>query len=136
MDDLASFGIYGGAALSSFVFGIVPFNPDIVLFGISAKLVDSIAQLPLLVVVATVAHVFAKVITYYMGIGLLAYPQRKPKWKRLIDRAQTKLDKWNRWPHFTVGLAAVVGLPPLFVIGFIAHALRVRIFPFIAIVTL
>ncbi len=129
----ASFGIYGGAALASFVFGIVPFNPDIPLFAISLKLVESPAQLPLLVAIATVAHVLAKVITYYMGIGLMKLP--RGRFATVITKAQARLDRWGTWPKVIVFVSATVGLPPLYLVGFIASAMRVRIGTFILLVT-
>jgi membrane protein YqaA with SNARE-associated domain len=130
----ASLGMYGGAGLASFAFGIVPFNPDIPLVAISETLVDSPVQLPLLVVIATLAHVAAKVITYYMGIGLLKLP--RGRWKAVIEKAQARLDRWGKWPKVIVFVASAVGLPPLYLVGFVAHAMRVRIVPFIVLVTL
>jgi len=139
MSDLfASLGAYGGAALSSFAFGLIPFNPDLPLFAISATLLDSPSQLPLLVTIATVAHVIAKVITYYLGIQLLRLP--RGRFKRVIEKAQARLDdptsRWARWPKVIVFVSSVVGLPPLYVIGFVASAMRVRIVPFIVLVTI
>jgi membrane protein YqaA with SNARE-associated domain len=130
----ASFGLYGSTALASFVFGIVPFNPDIPLFAISEKLVDTPAQLPLLIAIATVAHVISKVITYYVGIGLLKVP--RGRLKAVIEKAQARLDRWGRWPKVIVLLAAVIGIPPLYLVGFVASAMRVRIGWFIVLVTI
>ena len=133
--DLSSYGIYGGSAVASFVFGIVPFNADVILFGISAKLVDDpLRQLPVVVLIAAFTHTIAKVITYYMGVGMLALPQRRPRWKKYIDKAQARLDKWNRYPKTTLWLATLIGLPPLALVGFIGSALRIRIVPFALIV--
>lgn len=130
----ASLGMYGGAGLASFVFGLVPFNPDIPLFAISEALVESPSQLPLLVIIATVAHVAAKVITYYLGIGLMRIP--RGRWKGIIEKAQARLDRWGRWPKVIVFVSSVVGLPPLYLVGFVGNAMRVRIVPFIVLVTL
>ena len=134
MEDLASYGVYGGSAIASFVFGIVPFNADVVLFGISASLVESPAQLPLMTLIAAAAHTLAKIVTYYMGIGMLALPARRPRLKRLMDRGQARLDKWNRLPKTTIFASAVIGLPPLILVGFIASAMRVKIVPFMVLV--
>ncbi|MBA3542378.1 MAG: VTT domain-containing protein [Deltaproteobacteria bacterium] len=130
-DLLSSFGLYGGAGISAFLFGLIPFNQDVVLFGMSATLVDSPSQLPLIVIIATIAHTIAKVITYYIGRGLLELP--RGRFKSVIERARGKLDQWNKRPYWVMGLAALVGLPPLYIVGFIASALRIRIVPFILI---
>jgi membrane protein YqaA with SNARE-associated domain len=133
----ASFGAYGGAALSSLLFGFIPGNPDIPLFAISATLVDDPwVQLPIIVAISAVLHTLAKVATYYMGVGILALPHRRPRWRPMIERAQRQLDRWNRHPYWILAAAAVIGLPPLYLVGFIASALRVRIVPFILIVLL
>lgn len=134
MEDLASYGVYGGSAIASFVFGIIPFNADVVLFGISASLVESPAQLPLMTLIAALAHTLSKIVTYYMGIGMLALPARRPRLKKLMDRGQASLDRWNRLPKTTLFASAAIGLPPLILVGFIASAMRVRIVPFVVIV--
>jgi len=68
-----------------------------------------------------VGHQIAKTLTYYAGTGAFELPRGKTRER--IEAAKARVDRWNKRPRLIMFVAAVVGLPPLYVLGFIAHPL-------------
>ena len=65
---LHSFGLYGATLAVCFIAGLVPFvNAEVFLFVASAKLVSSPHQLPMIVALAAIGQMLAKVILYRAG---------------------------------------------------------------------
>jgi membrane protein YqaA with SNARE-associated domain len=124
---LTSLGLYGAVLVIGFIAGMFPLvSIEATLFAISWKL-DSPGSLPALVVLAAVGHQIAKTICYFAGVGAL---ERGPL-KARVERLRTRIERWNRRPHLIFGLAATVGLPPLYVVAFIAEPMmKIRFVPF------
>lgn len=127
-DLLASLGIYGASLVISLIAGLFPIaSVEVFLVGLSAIKRPSIAELALCCLLAAVGHQIAKTITYYAGEGALENKKLKPR----IDKFRHKIEKWDRYPHAILFLAATVGLPPMYLLGFIAHPLmEIRFLPF------
>jgi membrane protein YqaA with SNARE-associated domain len=128
---LATFGLYGGAFVISFIAGLFPLvSIELFLVGVARLAPPSPAGIVALVLVAAVGHQIAKTVTYYAGVGAL----ENKKLAARVERIRTKIDRWNRSPKLVMLLAATFGLPPLWLLGFIAHPLmRMRIVPFTVI---
>src|SRR5262245_56631860 len=77
--------------------------------------------LPVLIAIAAVGHQIAKTITYYAGAGLFHLP--RGRMRERIEAAKTRIDRWNRRPRLIMSAAAATGLPPLWVLGYIAQPL-------------
>jgi membrane protein YqaA with SNARE-associated domain len=77
--------------------------------------------LVVLIGIAAIGHQIAKTITYYAGAGAFELPRGKVRAR--IEAARERIDRWNRRPRFIMFVAAATGLPPLYVLGFIARPL-------------
>ncbi len=129
---LSTFGLYGGALVISFVAGLFPLvSIELFLIGISTWATPTPVGFVLLVILAATGHQIAKTITFYAGIGAL----ENKKLAARVEKVRTRIDKWNKRPKVIMFIAATIGLPPLWLLGFIAHPLmKMRIVPFTLIV--
>src|SRR5688572_5886136 len=117
---LARFGIYGASAVAAFVAGLVPpLSIEVFLIAMVAIVEPSMAEVTLCCLSAAVAHQIAKTITYYAGVGALEHGRLKKK----IDNIRPRIDRWNKAPHLILFLAGAFGIPPLYILGFIAKPL-------------
>jgi membrane protein YqaA with SNARE-associated domain len=125
---LASLGIYGASLAISFIAGLFPIaSVEVFLVGLSALKHPSIGELAICCVLAALGHQIAKTITYFAGEGALENKKLKPR----VDAIRHKIEKWDRYPHGILFLGATVGLPPMYLLGFIAHPLmEIRFLPF------
>ena len=131
-DLLARFGIYGGSLAVAFIAGMFPLaSIELFLISISAALHLSLSQILLCCLLAALSHQVAKTITYYAGVGALDRGRIGKK----IEAARPRIEKWNKAPLLMLTLGAVFGIPPLYVLGFIAEPLmRIKLIPFTFIV--
>jgi len=130
---LATFGLFGGAFVIGFVAGMFPVvSIELFLVGVGAWAAPSASGLVTIIVLAAVGHQLAKTICYCAGVGALALPTGRLKER--IDRVRARIDRWNRRPKLIMFLAATTGLPPLYVLAFIAGPLmNMRLLSFTAI---
>ena len=131
-DLLAKFGIYGASAVAAFIAGLAPpFSIEVFLIAMVAIVEPSLAELMLCCLCAALAHQVAKTITYYAGEGALENKRLKPR----IDKVRPRIDRWNKAPHLILFLAGAFGIPPLYILGFIAGPLmRIKFLAFTAII--
>jgi membrane protein YqaA with SNARE-associated domain len=120
-DLLATLGLYGGTFVVAFIAGMFPpFSIEVFLIGASV-LQREPRVLAALIGIAAVGHQLAKTVTYYAGAGAFELPRGKVRER--IEAAKAKIDRWNRRPRLIMFAAATTGLPPLYVLGFIARPL-------------
>jgi membrane protein YqaA with SNARE-associated domain len=118
---LASLGLYGATFAVAFIAGMFPFiSIEVFLIGATALGAEP-KVLPVLIAIAAVGHQIAKTITYYAGAGLFHLP--RGRMRERIEAAKTRIDRWNRRPRLILFVAAATGLPPLWVLGYIAQPL-------------
>lgn len=129
-DLLASFGYYGGTLAISFIAGMFPLvSIEVFLVGISTVSRPGLHTLAIMIVLAAVAHQLAKTITYYAGDGAMAMPRGRIKDR--IERVRHRIEGWNKRPALVMAVGATVGLPPMYLLGFIAKPLmNLRFWPF------
>jgi membrane protein YqaA with SNARE-associated domain len=129
---LAKLGIYGGSIAVAFIAGMFPLmSIELFLVSISAALHLSLGQILMCCMLAAVSHQVAKTITYYAGVGALEHGRIGKK----IEKARPRIEKWNKAPKLVLMLGAVFGLPPLYLLGFIAEPLmKIRFWPYTLIV--
>lgn len=127
---LSTLGLPGAALVIGFIAGMFPLvSIELFLLAVSYKL-DSPEILPLLVILGAIGHQIAKTVCFFAGVGAL---ERGPMKKR-VDKLRVKIEKWNRYPRVFLLLGAGFGIPPLYVIAFIAEPLMgLRFVPFTAI---
>jgi membrane protein YqaA with SNARE-associated domain len=119
-DTLLAWGPYAGALAVGFVAGLIPIvSIEVFLIAVSKLYIDNVGELLAVIVLAAVGHQVSKTITYYAGLGALDRGKMKAK----LDAVRPKIEKWNKRPGLVLLLAATVGLPPLYIIGFIAEPL-------------
>lgn len=128
---IATFGLYGGAFVISLVAGLFPLvSIELFLVGVSAWAPQSPAGMALLILLAALGHQVAKTITFFAGVGAL----ENKKLAARVDKIRHKIERWNRRPKLVMFISATIGLPPLWLLGFIAHPLmNMRFAPFTAI---
>lgn len=131
-DLLASLGIYGGSVVMAFVAGLFPIaSIELFLIGIATVVGPTIQAMILCCLLAAVSHQIAKTLTYYAGVGALERGTLKKK----LDSARPRIARWNKAPHLMLALAGAIGIPPLWILGFIAKPLmQIRFWAFTAIV--
>ncbi|MBV8762223.1 MAG: hypothetical protein JO257_33335 [Deltaproteobacteria bacterium] len=117
---LASLGMYGASLAIALIAGVFPLaSLEVFLVGLSAIKHPSVGQLAICCLLGAFGHQVAKTITYFAGEGALENEKMKPR----IEKLRVRIAKWDRYPHGILFLAATVGLPPMYLIGFIAHPL-------------
>jgi membrane protein YqaA with SNARE-associated domain len=117
---LATLGLYGATLAVGFIAGMFPIvSIELFLIGLTAwgaapyVLVAAIA-------IAAVGHQLAKTLTYYAGAGVFELPRGKLRAR--IAAARARIEGWRR-QRLMLLVAATVGLPPLYVLGFVARPL-------------
>ena len=124
-DLLQTLGLYAGTLVVCFLAGLIPLiNAEVYLVGISIWVIKRPEQLPAIIILAALGQMMAKVILYYAGMGMLELPSGK--WKEKIDRARTKLVRWEKKPYLVYASSASLGLPPLYLTTFAAGAMRIN----------
>lgn len=131
-DLLAALGLYGASMVVAFIAGLFPpFSIEVFLVGLSALVQPTWEDIIVCSLLAAIGHQVAKTITYYAGVGALEHGKLKEKTEKL----RHKIEKWKNAPKLILFLAGALGIPPLFVIGFIARPLLgVGIVPFTLII--
>jgi membrane protein YqaA with SNARE-associated domain len=129
---LGSIGIYGASMIISFIAGLVPILSIEVFLGLATALLKpSYPAIVLCCALAAVGHQIAKTITYYAGVGAL----ERGRMKKKLDKVRPKLEKWNKAPKLVLALSGTIGLPPLYILCFIAEPLmKITIVPYTLIV--
>jgi membrane protein YqaA with SNARE-associated domain len=116
---LATLGLYGATLALAFLAGMFPLlSIELFLIGVAAWGV-AVDQLAVLIAIAVVGHQIAKTVTYYAGAGVFELPRGKLRDR--IAAAKQRIDRWNRRPRLIMLAGAALGLPPLYLLGFIAR---------------
>jgi len=124
-DLLQTLGLYAGTLVVCFLAGLIPLiNAEVYLVGISIWAVKRPEQLPLIVIMAAVGQMLAKIILYYAGMGMFTLPTGR--WKERIERARTKIARWEKQPYLVYASSASLGLPPLYLTTFAAGAMKIN----------
>ena len=117
---LENYGMYGGAFLVAFIAGMFPlFSIEAFLVMVSAVVHPTFEALALCCLIAAVGHQIAKTITYYAGVGGL----ERGKMREKMEKIRPRIDRWNKAPNLILVLGGAIGIPPLWILGFIAKPL-------------
>jgi len=131
---LATFGLFGGAFVVGFCAGMFPIvSIELFLIGIGTWAAPTPTDMIVLVLLSAVGHQIAKTICYYAGYGALE--KANDKLRTRVDKLRHRIDRWNKRPKLIMLISATTGLPPLYVLAFIARPLmNMRFWPFTLIV--
>lgn len=117
---LETLGIYGTSMVAAFIAGLFPlFSIEVVLVTVVTITVPPFPMVVLCCALAAFGHQVAKTITYYAGVGAL----ERGKLKAKLDQVRPKIDKWNKAPRLVMTLSGAIGIPPLYILGYIARPL-------------
>jgi membrane protein YqaA with SNARE-associated domain len=118
----------------AFVAGLFPLvSIELFLVGIGAWASPTPSDMVILVLLAAVGHQISKTICYYAGYGAL--DKASDKLRARVEKLRHKIDRWNQRPKLIMWIASTIGIPPLYVLAFIARPLmNMRIVPFTVIV--
>lgn len=116
-------GIYLASFVVGFVSGLVPFvNSEIYLVAIS-----SVVARPALVPIAlltSLGQLFAKTILFYAGRGVFRI--KMGRYETKVEAVREKFERWKNKTDLLILLSATVGLPPFYVVSFVAGALKLN----------
>lgn len=116
---VATLGLYGATLAIAFLAGMFPLlSIELFLVGAAAWGVAG-NELVVLIAIALVGHQVAKTVTYYAGAGAFELP--RGKLRDQIAAVKQRVDRWNRRPRLIMLAGAALGLPPLYLLGFIAR---------------
>ena len=125
---VSSLGLYGAIVLIAFIAGMFPLvSIEVFLIGASIVRHPSVGELALWVVLAAIGHQVAKTLCFFGGELALDRPSLRPR----LDRARAKIERWAKRPIVFMVLGATIGLPPMYLLAFIAEPLLgIRFVPF------
>jgi membrane protein YqaA with SNARE-associated domain len=116
---VATLGLYGATLAIAFLAGMFPLlSIEVFLVGAAAYGV-AVETLAVLIAIALIGHQVAKTVTYYAGAGAFELP--RGKLRDQIAAARHRMERWNRRPKLILLAGAALGLPPLYLLGFIAR---------------
>jgi membrane protein YqaA with SNARE-associated domain len=125
---LELFGVYGACLAISFIAGMFPLVSIEAFFIAYCSLEPvSIPMYIALVLIAAFGHQIAKTICYFAGVGALENKRIKPQ----LEKWRPRIERWNRYPKTVFFAAAAVGIPPMWLVAFIAEPImKIRFWPF------
>jgi membrane protein YqaA with SNARE-associated domain len=125
---IAKVGIYGASFVVGFVSGLVPFvNSEVYLVAVS-PMVARPALLPIALLSAA-GQMVAKTIIFYAGRGVFKINMGRIEKK--IETVQKKFQAWENKADILMLISASVGLPPFYVVSFVAGALKLHYIRFL-----
>jgi membrane protein YqaA with SNARE-associated domain len=125
---LATLGLYGATLAVAFLAGMFPLlSIEAFLIGVTLTLHVPIAVMVALIGIAALGHQFAKTVTYFAGAGAFELPRGKMRAR--LEAMKQRIVRWNRRPRLVMLVAATVGLPPLYLLGFLAQPVLKIPFP-------
>lgn len=118
---IAKVGIYVASFVVGFVSGLVPFvNSEIYLVAIS-PVVARHSLLPV-ALLSALGQLFAKTILFYAGRGV--FQIKMGKFESKIESVREKFEEWGNKADVLILFSATVGMPPFYVVSFVAGALK------------
>ena len=126
---VAKVGVYAGSFIVGFVSGLVPFvNSEIYLVAVST-MVSRQALIPVALLSAA-GQMVAKTIIFYAGRGVFSLKMHKLEGR--IEAVQRKFKDWETRIDALILFSATVGLPPFYVVSFVAGAAKLHYIRFLA----
>lgn len=112
-------GLYGATLAIAFLAGMFPLlSIELFLVGAAAWGIAA-GTLAVLIGIAAIGHQVAKTVTYYAGAGAIELPRGKLRAR--LAAARRWIERWNHRPRLLLLAGAAIGLPPLYLLGFVAR---------------
>ncbi len=116
-------GIYGASLVISFVSGLLPLiNTELYLVAVSAMVAQH-SLLPI-ALLSALGQIAAKTILFYAGRGI--FQINMGKFDKKIVAVQTKFKEWENKVDALILVSATVGMPPFYLVSFVAGALKLN----------
>lgn len=123
-------GIYLASFVVGFVSGLVPFvNSEIYLVAVSSVAARP-ALMPIALLVAA-GQMVAKTILFYAGQGV--FKINMGKYQSKVEAVQDKFVRWKNKTDALIFMSAALGLPPFYVVSFVAGALKLNVIKFVVV---
>lgn len=120
-------GIYLASFVIGFVSGLIPFvNSELYLIAVS-PMVARPALVPI-ALLSAFGQLLAKTVLYYAGRGVFTI--NMGRYKSKVEAVQEKFERWQNKSDLLIFVSATVGLPPFYVVSFVAGALRLNVVKF------
>jgi membrane protein YqaA with SNARE-associated domain len=126
---IAKVGIYAASLVVGFVSGLVPVVNSEVFLVIVSPMVAKHSLLPIALLVA-VGQMAAKTILFYAGRGVFSINMGRIEKK--IESVQRKFKEWENKVDLLILVSAAVGLPPFYVVSFVAGGLKLHVLRFLS----
>jgi membrane protein YqaA with SNARE-associated domain len=127
---IAKVGIYTASFVVGFVSGLLPFvNSELYLVAVSA-IVARHSLLPI-ALLSALGQMVAKTILFYAGRGV--FQINMGKFERKIEAVQKKFQEWENKADVLILISAAGGIPPFYVVSFVAGALKLHYLRFLAV---
>ncbi len=122
-------GVYAASFVIGFVSGLVPFvNSELYLVAVSTMAArHSLVPIALL---TAAGQMVAKTILFYAGRGV--FNINMGRFEKKIEAVQKKFQDWDNKVDALILLSAFVGMPPFYVVSFVAGALKLHYIRFLA----
>jgi membrane protein YqaA with SNARE-associated domain len=128
----ATLGIYSATLVIAVISGLVPVvNGELYLIG-AILLVDDPRAALLLGALVAVGQMIAKVGLYYAARGASQLGRRTRLGDKLVE-AQLLVERWRGKPLTLLGVSALTGLPPFYLVSLLAGVVGIRLGTFVAI---
>lgn len=123
-------GLYVGTMLVGFVSGLVPLiNLEVFLLILSPTISKS--TLVPVSILSSVSQMLAKSLVFFVGRGMINLSVNKHRKK--INAVRQKFLDWKKRTDFLIFLSAFIGIPPLYIVSFVAGTLRLSFASFFII---
>ena len=123
-------GVYAASFLIGFVSGLVPFVNSEGFLVVVSPMVGRHALLPIALLTAA-GQMVAKSILFYAGRGVFTI--NMGRLEKRIEAVQRKFKAWEGKVDLLVLLSASVGIPPFYVLSFVAGAVKLNFFRFVSV---
>ena len=118
---IGKFGIYLTSFLVCLVSGFIPLvNTEAYLAVVSAISQKSV-MLPV-IAISTFTHIITKLLIYLSGRGVLNLPMKRIDNK--LVKVKEKFEKWKTTTDLFIFMSASTGIPPFYIVSFLAGNLK------------
>ena len=132
-DLIEQFGPYFGTFIFSILSSLIPLlNLEFYLTVVSALGPNSLNFLIMILFIATFGHMIGKAMLYVTGLGVLKIPvKNKEFYRKKIQELQLKMEKIESKSSAFIFFSGVTGLPPFYLVAFLAGTLRIPLWNFL-----
>lgn len=124
---ITQFGPYAATFIFCVFSGLIPVvNAELYLVSISALLSDSLIQLLIIILLATLGQMVAKSVMFFASQGVVKVSTKKQPSQAKIDQVRQKMEKWGSQSNWFIFVSGWSGFPPFFIVSIVAGLLKFK----------